>query len=169
MRFLLSFVCFVLVASFSKAETHKYSVEEFLHVTFEGRDAVTVYDSLDLPTQQLSEGKGKNFRTNDGSIELSCFNRHYNANEPYACHFIFDFRGLSNQVVQKSEAKGVRLVLTNPETATRLNKALLVPVAVYKSKLIKTLEIDNGEVVITCKEDQLRPGQAPECSVFIKL
>jgi hypothetical protein len=169
MRFLLSLACFILVSSFSQAETHKYSVEEFLHVTFEGKEAVTVYDSLDLPVGQLSEGKGKNFRTDDGSIELSCFNRHYNANEPYACHFIFDFRGLSNQIVQKSEAKGVRLVLTNPETATKLNQALLVPVAVYKSKLIKNLEIDNGEVVITCKQDQLKPNATPECSVFIKL
>jgi len=169
MRFLLAFVCFVFVTSFSQAETHKYSVEDFLHVTFEGKEAVNVYDSLDLPEGQLSEGKGKNFRTNDGSIELSCFSRHYNANEPYACHFIFDFRGLSNQVVQKSEANGVRLVLTNPETATKLNQALLVPVAVYKSKHIKNLEIDNGEVIITCKKDQLRPGKALECSVFIKL
>jgi hypothetical protein len=169
MRFLLSFACFVLISSLAQAETHKYSVEEFLHVTFEGREAVTVFDLLDLPQGQLSEGKGKNFRTNDGSIELSCFNRHYNANEPYACHFIFDFRGLSKEIEQKSEAKGVRLVLTNPETAKTLYNALLVPVAVDNNALIKTLEIENEEVVITCKQDQLKPNATPECSVFIKL
>lgn len=169
MRFLLSVVTLILVTSLSQAETNKYSVEEFLHVTFEGREAINVYRVLDLSEEQLSEGKGKNFRTTDGSVDLSCFNRHYVPNDPYACHFTFDFRGLSKQVELKPDSKGMRIVLKNEQTARELYEALLVPVAVYKSKLIKTLEIENGEVVIDCRLDTLRPDSAPQCSILTAL
>ncbi|NBT59347.1 hypothetical protein EBT16_11250, partial [bacterium] len=162
MRFLSTLFGLVLVASTSQAEVKKYPVEEFLHVRFEGNEAATVYQSLDLSTQQLSEGKGKSFSTTDGSIELNCFNRHFNATAPFACHFIFDMRGLSNQVFMKPEAKGMRFVLKNTETAKELYEALRVPVAVLEGKTVKYLEIENGEVVIDCRLDARRSDASPE-------
>ncbi|MFM8269558.1 MAG: hypothetical protein ACKN9V_05150 [Pseudomonadota bacterium] len=169
MRFLLAVLGFTLITSLAQAGTRKDSVEEFLHVTFEGEEAVNVYRSLDLPVGQLSEGKGKNFRTRDGSVDLSCFNRHYNANEPYACHFIFDFRGLSKEVTLKSELKGMRFILNNPKTSKELYDALLVPVAVVQGKLLKILEVDSGEVVIDCRLDANRTNANPQCSVLTTL
>lgn len=169
MRFALSLLGLVFVASFSQAETHKYTVEDFLHVTFEGKEAERVYRSFELPEGQLSEGKGKNFRTTDGSVELSCFNRHYNATEPYACHFVFDFRGLSKQVTLKSDSKGMRIQLNNLMTAAELYEALLVPVASFEGKLLKILEIENGEVVIDCRLDARRSDANPECSILTTL
>lgn len=153
MRRLVITLASILAINLVFAETKKYSVEDFIHVRFEGNEAREVYRSLDLPEEQLSEGKGKSFVTSDRVVTLDCFNRHYTV-EPYACHFIFDLRGLSKKTVIKSERQGLRFLLS-PKDSQVLERVLL-------SK--EPLEIDGGQVVIDCLN-----GEDSSCSIFLAL
>ncbi len=153
MRRLVITLASILAINVVFAGTEKYSVEDFIHVRFEGNEAREVYSSFDLPEEQLSEGKGKSFMTSDRVVTLECFNRHYNV-EPYACHFIFDLRGLSQTTVIKSERNGLRFVLSSKDSQTL--KRILLPK--------EPLEIDGSQVVISCLENE-----GSSCSVFLAL
>jgi hypothetical protein len=168
MRLLTFLISFVVLSSLLQAETHKYSVEEFLHVTFEGKEASETLRAFDLPMEEGSSGKGKLFKTSKNSVELYCFKRHYNV-EPYACHFTFDLRGLANDVTLKTESKGMRFVFNNQSDSDALYNALLVPDYILEGKIVKVLEIDNGEVVIDCRLDSRRENAKPSCSILANL
>jgi len=135
------------------AETKHYSVEEFLHIRFEGQEALAVYEALNLPEEQLSEGKGKSFVTLDKVVSMECFDRHYNV-EPFACHFTFDLRGLSPDTVVKSELKGLRFILSRQDSQN-LERALLAK---------EPLEIDGGKLTVECTQ-----RSDSKCSVFVAL
>jgi len=153
MRRLVITLASILAINVVFAGTEKYSVEDFIHVRSEGTEAREVYSSFDLPEEQLSEGKGKSFMTSDRVVTLECFNRHYNV-EPYACHFIFDMRGLSQTTVIKSERNGLRFVLSSKDS--QILERILLPK--------EPLEIDGGQFVISCLENE-----DSSCSVFLAL
>lgn len=168
MRLLALVISFVVLCSLLQAETRSYSVEEFIHVNFEGKEAAQTLRALDLPMEEGPSGKGKLFQTAKNSVQLYCFKRHYNV-EPYACQFTFDMRGLANDIYLKSEGKGMRFVFNNQADSDRLYKALLVPDYILEGKTVKILEIDNGAVVIDCRLDSRREDAKPSCSVLTSL
>lgn len=168
MRNLSLVIAFILISSALQAETHKYSVEDFLYVQVEGTEAANALRALDLPMTEGSSGKGKIFSTSKNSVTLYCYKRHYNVVEN-ACDFKFDLRGIHNDVTLKTERNGMRFIFNNPQDSEKLNKALLVPDYLAEGKLIKILEVDNGEVIVDCRTGSNQENAQPTCSVLVRL
>lgn len=149
MRYLALVLSFVVLSSLLQAEVTKYPVEDFLHIRFEADEAERVYRAMNLPDVQWNEGEGRVFLTSQESVELYCFNRHYNV-IPWACHFTFDLRGLKSDVKFKAERNGIRLVLTQTEDIERLKDVLLE----------NPLVVGQNDVVVEC--------DSQTCSILIK-
>ena len=149
MRYLALVLSFIVLSSLLQAQVTKYPVEDFLHIRFEADEAERVYRTLNLPDLNWTEGEGRVFQTSQESIELYCFNRHYNV-IPWACHFTFDLRGLKSDIKFKAERNGIRLVLTQSEDIERLREDLLE----------NPLVVGQNDVVIECNSEN--------CSVLIK-
>ena len=168
MKFLSLIIAFVLLSSVLQADTTKHSVEDFLHVNVEGAEAANTLRALDLPMIEGRAGKGKTFSTSKDSVSLYCYKRHYNVVEN-ACDFTFDFRGIHNDVTLKAERSGMRFIFNNPKDSETLFNALLVPDYFAEGKRIRILDIDNGEVVVDCRNDSRQENSEPSCSVLVKL
>lgn len=150
MRLFSLVIGYVLFSSLLQADIYKYSVEDFYHVRFEGDEAERVYRAFNLDDTDWREGKGRVFLTSRDSIELYCFNRHYNV-IPYACHFTFDLRGLKKDVKFKAEGNYFRLILTEEKDIQSLKEALLE----------NPLVVGNEDVVVECTDEA--------CGVKVKL
>ena len=168
MRISSLIMAYILISSALQADTVKHHVEDFLHVQVEGSEAATTLRALDLPMVEGRAGKGKTFSTSKNSVTLDCYKRHYNVIE-HACDFQFDFRGIHNDVTLKAERNGMRFIFNNPKDSQKLNQVLLVPDYIAEGKIIKILEVDNGELVFDCRVDANQENAQPTCSILVRL
>jgi len=147
------------LSSSSLANTKVYPVEEFLHVHFEGGDAQTLLNSLNLPEGQTSGGPGKTFATSDNSVELSCFKRHYNV-VAHACEVVFDLRGFSKTIKTKESSKGLQIELVDEQANAELARALNVAGNLEEGDSSKVFSTQDKKFRIDCQE---------RCSFFLDI